>query len=115
MVLSCFSVCVCVCVCTTNRPTLSLLTVSALGDTIPLLLKKLDRLDSVQMPNISENILRIRQLIAQARKAASKVPVHNTRTASNPPYQPTASPVMKDIDTENEVEWQSLYLNLYGH
>ncbi|XP_031422129.1 laminin subunit alpha-5 isoform X2 [Clupea harengus] len=48
---------------------------SALGDTIPLLLKKLDRLDSVQMPNISENILRIRQLIAQARKAASKVSV----------------------------------------
>ncbi|XP_076132765.1 laminin subunit alpha-5 isoform X1 [Alosa pseudoharengus] len=50
---------------------------SALGETIPLLMKKLNRLEnhSAQMPNISENIMRIRQLIAQARKAASKVSV----------------------------------------
>lgn len=38
-------------------------------------MKKLDRLQnhSTQMPNISENISRIRQLIQQARNAASKV------------------------------------------
>lgn len=48
-----------------------------LGEAIPLLIKKLDRLQnhSAQMPNISENIMRIRHLIAQARKAASKVSV----------------------------------------
>ncbi|XP_034027667.1 laminin subunit alpha-5 [Thalassophryne amazonica] len=52
-------------------------TVSMLGDAIPLLLKKLDKLQnhSVQMPNISENISRIRELIQQARSAASKVSV----------------------------------------
>ncbi|XP_053174071.1 laminin subunit alpha-5 [Scomber japonicus] len=52
-------------------------TVSMLGDTIPLLMKKLDKLQShsVQMPNISEDISRIRQLIQQARNAASKVGV----------------------------------------
>ncbi|XP_061621466.1 laminin subunit alpha-5 isoform X2 [Phyllopteryx taeniolatus] len=52
-------------------------TVSTLGDTIPLLLNKLDKLHnhSAQMPNISENISRIRQLIRQARNAASKVNV----------------------------------------
>ncbi|XP_063064918.1 laminin subunit alpha-5 isoform X2 [Engraulis encrasicolus] len=52
-------------------------TVSDLSDTIPLLMKRLDKLQnhSAQMPNISENIQRIRQLIAQARKAASKVNV----------------------------------------
>ncbi|XP_058499238.1 laminin subunit alpha-5 isoform X1 [Solea solea] len=55
-------------------------TVQELGTTIPSLLKKLDRLqktsDSIQMPtNISENINRIRQLIQQARNAASKVSV----------------------------------------
>uniref|UniRef100_A0A8C2ZML6 Laminin subunit alpha-5 n=1 Tax=Cyclopterus lumpus TaxID=8103 RepID=A0A8C2ZML6_CYCLU len=52
-------------------------TVHALGETIPLLMKKLDKLQnhSVQMPNISENISRIRQLIQQARNAASKVSV----------------------------------------
>ncbi|XP_031700147.1 laminin subunit alpha-5 isoform X2 [Anarrhichthys ocellatus] len=52
-------------------------TVHALGETIPLLMKKLDKLQnhSVQMPNISENISRIRQLIQQARNAASKVGV----------------------------------------
>nr|XP_020511496.2 laminin subunit alpha-5-like [Labrus bergylta] len=52
-------------------------TVQALGDTIPLLMKKLDKLQnhSAQMPNISENINRIRQLIQQARNAASKVGV----------------------------------------
>lgn len=51
-----------------------------LGDTLPLLIKKLDKLQnhSAQMPNISENISRIRQLIQQARNAASKVrPLHN--------------------------------------
>ncbi|XP_036961278.1 laminin subunit alpha-5 isoform X1 [Acanthopagrus latus] len=52
-------------------------TVHSLGETIPLLMKKLDKLQnhSVQMPNISENIDRIRQLIQQARNAASKVSV----------------------------------------
>ncbi|XP_037333672.2 laminin subunit alpha-5 isoform X2 [Pungitius pungitius] len=52
-------------------------TVNALGETIPLLMKKLDKLQnqSVLMPNISENISRIRQLIQQARNAASKVSV----------------------------------------
>lgn len=46
-----------------------------LGTTIPTLLTKLDSLQnhSFQMPNISENINRIRQLIQQARNAASKV------------------------------------------
>lgn len=49
--------------------------VGALSETIPRLMKKLDRLQnhSIQMSNISENILRIRELIAEARKAASKV------------------------------------------
>uniref|UniRef100_A0A8C9YW11 Laminin, alpha 5 n=1 Tax=Sander lucioperca TaxID=283035 RepID=A0A8C9YW11_SANLU len=52
-------------------------TVHVLGETIPLLMKKLDKLQnhSAQMPNISENISRIRQLIQQARNAASKVSV----------------------------------------
>uniref|UniRef100_UPI0037E9B905 laminin subunit alpha-5 n=1 Tax=Semicossyphus pulcher TaxID=241346 RepID=UPI0037E9B905 len=52
-------------------------TVHALGETIPMLMKKLDKLQnhSAQMPNISENISRIRQLIQQARNAASKVGV----------------------------------------
>ncbi|KAK3546887.1 hypothetical protein QTP86_003815 [Hemibagrus guttatus] len=51
--------------------------VGALSETIPMLMKKLDRLQnhSIQMSNISENILRIRELIAEARKAASKVGV----------------------------------------
>ncbi|XP_058846993.1 LOW QUALITY PROTEIN: laminin subunit alpha-5-like [Acipenser ruthenus] len=51
--------------------------VLSLGDTIPLLIKKLDKLQSrsTQMPNISENIERIRDLISQARNAASKVSV----------------------------------------
>uniref|UniRef100_A0A8C9WEB0 Laminin, alpha 5 n=1 Tax=Scleropages formosus TaxID=113540 RepID=A0A8C9WEB0_SCLFO len=51
--------------------------VGMLGETIPLLIKKLDKLQnhSMQMPNISENIERIRELIAQARRAASKVNV----------------------------------------
>ncbi|KAB5546449.1 hypothetical protein PHYPO_G00072140 [Pangasianodon hypophthalmus] len=51
--------------------------VGALSETIPVLMKKLDRLQnhSIQMSNISENILRIRELIAEARKAASKVSV----------------------------------------
>lgn len=49
--------------------------VGALSETIPLLMKRLDRLQnhSMQMSNISENILRIRELIAEARKAASRV------------------------------------------
>ncbi|XP_061781861.1 laminin subunit alpha-5 isoform X2 [Nerophis lumbriciformis] len=52
-------------------------TVGMLDDAIPLLMKKLDKLHnhSAQMPNISENIRRIRQLIQQARNAASKVSV----------------------------------------
>uniref|UniRef100_A0A8C4DLR4 Laminin subunit alpha-5 n=1 Tax=Dicentrarchus labrax TaxID=13489 RepID=A0A8C4DLR4_DICLA len=52
-------------------------TVHSLGETIPMLMKKLDKLQnhSAQMPNISENISRIRQLIQQARNAASKVGV----------------------------------------
>ncbi|KAM9343060.1 laminin subunit alpha-5 isoform 2-T2 [Pholidichthys leucotaenia] len=52
-------------------------TVHKLDEAIPKLLQKLDRLQnhSVQMPNISENIIRIRQLIQQARNAASKVSV----------------------------------------
>ncbi|XP_066526408.1 laminin subunit alpha-5 isoform X2 [Hoplias malabaricus] len=51
--------------------------VGALTETIPLLMKKLDSLQntSVQMPNISENIVRIRELIAEARKAANRVGV----------------------------------------
>uniref|UniRef100_A0A3B4YWT5 Laminin A chain n=1 Tax=Stegastes partitus TaxID=144197 RepID=A0A3B4YWT5_9TELE len=52
-------------------------TVHKLGEAIPTLMKKLDELQnhSAQMPNISENINRIRQLIQQARNAASKVSV----------------------------------------
>uniref|UniRef100_A0AAV2LXJ7 Laminin subunit alpha-5 n=1 Tax=Knipowitschia caucasica TaxID=637954 RepID=A0AAV2LXJ7_KNICA len=52
-------------------------TVNMLGDTVPLLLKKLDKLQnhSAHMPNISESINRIRELIQQARNAASKVGV----------------------------------------
>ncbi|KAM6977721.1 laminin subunit alpha-5 [Aplochiton taeniatus] len=52
-------------------------TVSLLGEAIPLLMKKLDYLQnkSALMPNISENILRIRKLIEEARKAANKVSV----------------------------------------
>ncbi|KAM3618812.1 uncharacterized protein V6R79_025116 [Siganus canaliculatus] len=51
--------------------------VHRLGETIPMLMKKLDKLQnhSAQMPNISENINRIRELIQQARNAASKVGV----------------------------------------
>lgn len=51
--------------------------VGALSETIPMLMKKLDRLQnhSMQVSNISENILRIRELIAEARKAASRVSV----------------------------------------
>ncbi|KAL1020660.1 hypothetical protein UPYG_G00002990 [Umbra pygmaea] len=51
--------------------------VGMLNEAIPMLMKKLDNLQnhSAQMPNISENILRIRQLIAEARNAASKVSV----------------------------------------
>ncbi|KAI5095781.1 laminin subunit alpha-5 isoform X1 [Silurus meridionalis] len=51
--------------------------VGALSETIPMLIKKLDRLQnhSMQMSNISENILRIRELIAEARNAANKVGV----------------------------------------
>ena len=52
--------------------------VTMLSETIPVLMKKLDKLQnhSAQMPNISENINRIRQLIEQARRAASKVHAH---------------------------------------
>uniref|UniRef100_A0A3Q2PMX0 Laminin, alpha 3 n=1 Tax=Fundulus heteroclitus TaxID=8078 RepID=A0A3Q2PMX0_FUNHE len=52
-------------------------TVQKLEEHIPTLMKKLDNLQnfSVQMPNISENINRIRKLIQEARNAASKVSV----------------------------------------
>uniref|UniRef100_A0A3Q1JX64 Laminin subunit alpha-5 n=1 Tax=Anabas testudineus TaxID=64144 RepID=A0A3Q1JX64_ANATE len=52
-------------------------TVQELATSIPTLLTKLDQLKnhSVQTLNISENINRIRQLIQQARHAASKVSV----------------------------------------
>ncbi|XP_039878777.1 laminin subunit alpha-5 isoform X1 [Simochromis diagramma] len=52
-------------------------TVHRLGEAIPELLKRLGDLQnySVQMPNISENINRIRQLIEQARNTANKVSV----------------------------------------
>ncbi|KAM9296559.1 laminin subunit alpha-5 [Gastrophryne carolinensis] len=51
--------------------------VSNLENTIPLLLDKLNKLDSRQgrNENITESIQRIRQLISQARDAASKVKV----------------------------------------
>ncbi|KAL4655456.1 laminin subunit alpha-5 isoform X1 [Arapaima gigas] len=51
--------------------------VGMLGETIPLLMKKLDKLEnhSTQMSNISESIMRIRELIDEARRAASKVKV----------------------------------------
>ncbi|XP_024119648.2 laminin subunit alpha-5 isoform X2 [Oryzias melastigma] len=52
-------------------------TVQKLDETIPTLLRKLDELQnhSAQMPNISESISRIRQLIQEARNAASKITV----------------------------------------
>ncbi|XP_029690196.1 laminin subunit alpha-5 isoform X2 [Takifugu rubripes] len=52
-------------------------TVHSLGETLPLLMKKLEKLQnhSTHTPNISENINHIRQLIQQARNAASKVSV----------------------------------------
>ncbi|KAG9474548.1 hypothetical protein GDO78_004706 [Eleutherodactylus coqui] len=51
-------------------------TVSNLENTIPLLLDKLNKLDQQgQNNNISDSIKRIRQLISQARDAASKVRV----------------------------------------
>ncbi|XP_041858853.1 laminin subunit alpha-5 isoform X2 [Melanotaenia boesemani] len=52
-------------------------TVHKLDEAIPTLMKKLDELQnhSAQMANISENINRIRQLIKEARNAASKVSV----------------------------------------
>lgn len=48
---------------------------AALSDTLPQLMKKLDRLQntSFQPSNISDSIQRIRQLIKQARNAANKV------------------------------------------
>nr|XP_014344203.1 PREDICTED: laminin subunit alpha-5 [Latimeria chalumnae] len=51
--------------------------VTALEKTIPELLEKLNKIESQtsQSSNISNNILRIRQLISQARNAASKVKV----------------------------------------
>lgn len=58
----------------------------SLGETIPVLMKKLDKLQnhSTQMPNISENISRIRQLIQQARNAASKVGGAQCECTCNP-------------------------------
>ncbi len=49
--------------------------VVALSETLPQLMKKLDRLQntSFQPSNISDSIQRIRQLIEQARNAANKV------------------------------------------
>uniref|UniRef100_A0A8C8RBX0 Laminin subunit alpha-5 n=1 Tax=Pelusios castaneus TaxID=367368 RepID=A0A8C8RBX0_9SAUR len=51
--------------------------VSSLESTLPLLLEKLSGLENRRNKNatVSENILRIRQLITQARNAASKVKV----------------------------------------
>uniref|UniRef100_A0A8D2NNY2 Laminin subunit alpha 5 n=1 Tax=Zosterops lateralis melanops TaxID=1220523 RepID=A0A8D2NNY2_ZOSLA len=51
--------------------------VSSLESTIPLLLEKLSGLENRRNKNatVSENIMRIRQLITQARNAASKVKV----------------------------------------
>ncbi|KAM9371956.1 LOW QUALITY PROTEIN: laminin subunit alpha-5 [Phaethornis superciliosus] len=51
--------------------------VSSLESTIPLLLEKLSNLENRRNKNatVSENIVRIRQLITQARNAASKVKV----------------------------------------
>nr|XP_009294934.1 laminin subunit alpha-5 isoform X1 [Danio rerio] len=51
--------------------------VAALSDTLPKLIKKLDRLHNTtfQPSNISDSIQRIRQLIEQARNAANKVSV----------------------------------------
>ncbi|KAF2978342.1 hypothetical protein EK904_004374 [Melospiza melodia maxima] len=51
--------------------------VSSLESTIPLLLEKLSSLENRRNKNatVSENIVRIRQLITQARSAASKVKV----------------------------------------
>uniref|UniRef100_A0A671KLI3 Laminin subunit alpha-5-like n=1 Tax=Sinocyclocheilus anshuiensis TaxID=1608454 RepID=A0A671KLI3_9TELE len=51
--------------------------VAALSDTLPQLMKKLDRLQNTtfQPSNISDSIQRIRQLIEQARNAANKVSV----------------------------------------
>lgn len=48
---------------------------SSLESTIPLLLEKLSSLENRKNKNatVSENIVRIRQLITQARNAASKV------------------------------------------
>uniref|UniRef100_A0A7N8X6G1 Laminin subunit alpha-5 n=1 Tax=Mastacembelus armatus TaxID=205130 RepID=A0A7N8X6G1_9TELE len=73
-------------------------TVHELGTSIPALLTKLDHLQSqsVQMPNISENISRIRQLIQQARNAASKVsvPVKFNGTSS---VQVRLSPNLADL------------------
>ncbi|XP_070298015.1 laminin subunit alpha-5-like [Salvelinus sp. IW2-2015] len=48
--------------------------VGMLGEAIPILMKKLDKLQnhSAQMPNISENILRIRQLIAGPARPPAK-------------------------------------------
>lgn len=48
---------------------------SSLESTIPLLLEKLSNLENRRNKNatVSENIVRIRQLITQARNAASKV------------------------------------------
>lgn len=56
---------------------ISVSVVTKLSETIPTLMKKLDELQnqSIQMPNISENINRIRQLIQQARNAANKVSI----------------------------------------
>ncbi|KAK1801637.1 hypothetical protein P4O66_022279, partial [Electrophorus voltai] len=53
--------------------------VGALSETIPVLMSSLNswqkRALSLTTPNISQSILRVRQLIAEARKAASKVSV----------------------------------------
>ncbi|XP_028849375.1 laminin subunit alpha-5 isoform X2 [Denticeps clupeoides] len=51
--------------------------VGALGEIIPQLLAKLDGLqnNTTQMPNISQSIMKIRQLIDQARSAANKISV----------------------------------------
>lgn len=68
--------------------------VVALSDTLPQLMKKLDRLQntSFQPSNISDSIQRIRQLIEQARNAANKVQLFRSLKVS-----PVFSPVLQAV------------------
>lgn len=60
---------------------------SSLESTIPLLLGKLSSLENRRNKNatVSENIVRIRQLITQARNAASKVAHGRVRAVRGAP------------------------------